>query len=256
MNKEPGYSYDELMAVVFSRELKDDELCHIGMGGRIPIAAVLLAQKLHAPNISLVYGMWLNPKPCPLYQGMDSRNRTGVEDMLNVWETFSLHEKGIDFMFYSGIQIDKYGNFNLNFVGDDIRKPKFRGPGVPNADFSVTAERFFLYHMAHNKRVFVDKVDFISGAGYIDGPDGRKKAGITTQGPALCVTPKAAMDFDEQTGRMRLKSVHEGVTVDDVVQNTGFELIMPEQVPTTPPPTEEELDVLRNEIDTLGFLRG
>jgi len=254
MNKGLGYSYDELMAVVFSRDLNDYELGHIGMGGRIPVVAVLLAQKLHAPNISLIYGAWLNPKPSALYQGMDSRNILGTEDMVNVWETFSIHEKGVDFMFYSGIQIDKYGNFNLTFIGNDIRRPKFRGPGVPNADFSVTAERFFLYHMAHTKRVFVDKVDFITGTGNIDGADGRKRAGITTQGPALCVTPKAVMDFDEQTGRMRLKSVHDGVTVDDVVQNTGFELIMPKQVPTTPPPTEEELEVLRNEIDTLGIL--
>ncbi|MFC1908936.1 CoA-transferase subunit beta [Chloroflexota bacterium] len=255
MNKDLGYSCDELIAVVLSRELKDYEIGHIGVRGSIPIAAVLLAQKLHAPNISLLAGGWLNPKPPALYPTFNDRSCVGVEDLVSVWELFSLHERGVDFMFYSGIQIDKYGNFNLTFVGNNIRQPRFRGSGVPNADFSVTAKRFFLYHAAHTKRVFVDRVDFITGAGNIDGADGRKRAGITTQGPALCVTPKAVMDFDGQTGRMRLKSVHEGITVDDVVQNTGFELIMPEQVPITPPPTEEELEVLRNEIDTKGQLR-
>ncbi len=255
MNKSLSYSYPELMAVILSRDLRDGEVGHVGTGGTIPTIAALLAKKLHAPSITLIAGAWLNMKPSVLYPGSDERNCYGIEDIVNVWEAFSFHERGIDFMFYSGIQIDKYGNFNLTFIGDDIKRPKFRGPGVPNADFSVTASRFYLYHTAHSQRVFVDRVDFITGAGNIDGADGRKRAGITTQGPVLCVTNIAVMDFDGQTGRARLKSVHEGVSVDDVVNNTGFELILPPQIPTTPPPTAEELEVLRSEVDVLGLLR-
>lgn len=255
MNKELGYTYPELMAIVLSRELKDGEVGHIGGAGLLPNAAVLLAKKLHAPNTTMVVGSIINAKPSALYPAMDQRNDEGMEAFSSCYDAFAYTERGWDFMFHSGIQIDKYGNFNLNFAGGDIRHPSMRGPGMVNGGYSVTAKRFYLYHVSHTKRVFVEKVDFISGVGNIDGPDGRRKVGIMTQGPALCVTPKAVMDFDEKTGTMRLKSIHEGVTVDDVVQNTGFDLVMPSQVPTTHLPSEEELEVLRGEIDTLGLLR-
>jgi len=255
MSRDLPYTYQELMAVILCRDLKDGESGHIGMVGAIPSAAVLLAKRLHAPNIALIAGSWLNPKPSELYEGFDARSCKGAESVMNVWETFSIHERGVDFMFYSGMQIDQYGNFNLTFVGNDIRRPKLRGPGVPNADFSVTAKRFYLYHTNHIRRVFVDRVDFITGAGNLGGPDGRRKAGIATMGPAFCVTPRAVMDFDQQTGRMRLKSIHEGVSMDDVVQNTGFELVIPGEVAMTPPPTEEELSVLRTDVDVRGLLR-
>jgi glutaconate CoA-transferase subunit B len=255
MNKELDYTYPELMAVVLSRDLKDGELGHVGGGGGLPNAAVLLAKKLHAPNITIIVGTTINAKPSALYPAMDRRNDEGLEAFSSCYDAFALTERGFDFMFHSGIQIDRCGNFNLNFTGDDPRRPKMRGPGMVNGGYSVTAKRFYLYQMAHTKRVFVEKVDYISGVGNIDGPDGRKRAGITTQGPVLCITPKAVMDFDQKTGTMRLKSVHEGVTVDDVVQSTGFKLILPDQVATTAPPTQEELEILRNEVDSLGLLR-
>ena len=125
-----------------------------------------------------------------------------------------------------------------------------------NSGLGVTFKRIYFYHERQTKRSFVEKVDFISVAGNLDGVDGRKKAGIKTQGPKLCVTNLAVMDFDEQSGRMRVRSIHEGISLGKVIQNTGFELIVPERIPTTEPPTDKELRVLRDQIDFLGTLRG
>lgn len=83
---------------------------------------------------------------------------------------------------------------------------------------------------------------------------GREKAGIYTEGPKICVTPLAVFDFDQETKQMRIRSVHEGITLQEVIENTGFELIIPQEVPVTSPPTEEELQLIREEIDPKGIL--
>ncbi|MEE8471967.1 MAG: CoA synthetase, partial [Dehalococcoidia bacterium] len=107
----------------------------------------------------------------------------------------------------------------------------------------------------HDKRVFVEKVDFISGAGHLDGPGGRERAGITTEGPRLCVTPRCVFDFDPESKVMRVKSLHRGITLDEVVDNMGFSPVLPGKLPTTEPPTTEELRLLREEIDPNSILR-
>ena len=116
---------------------------------------------------------------------------------------------------------------NLTMIGNDVRRPKLRWTGIVNSGLGVTFKRIYFYHERQTKRSFVEKVDFISVAGNLDGVDGRKKAGIKTQGPKLCVTNLAVMDFDEQSGRMRVRSIHEGISLGKVIQNTGFELIVP-----------------------------
>ena len=104
-------------------------------------------------------------------------------------------------------------------------------------------------------RRFVEKLDYLSAIGFGDGPDFRKKWGLPGGGPRWCVTPLAIMDFEEEIKKMRLKSVHPGVSVGQVVENTGFELILPEKVPTTEPPTSEEHNILRTRVDPNGLLR-
>ena len=256
MKMKLNYSYQELMAIVFCRDMKDGEIGAAGGAAAIPMAAMRLAQETHAPNLIIAGEGLCNPKPAALGFLIEYENM-GVEAVESMYEVFELSNgRGISFWFNSGIQTDMYGNINLHAIGGDPYHPKFRGPGVGNVSFSATANRgFYNYPTAHTRRNFVEKVDFITVPGNIDGPDGRKCVGLNTPGPLLVVTPLAVMDFDEATGRMRLKSVHEGRTVKDVVQNTGFELIIPEHVPTTPPPTEEELEVLRTKVDPTGYLR-
>jgi glutaconate CoA-transferase subunit B len=104
--------------------------------------------------------------------------------------------------------------------------------------------------MNHEKRRFIEKVDFITTPGYIDGPGAREKAGLPPgTGPYRVFTDKALLDFEERTKRMRLIGLLPEVTLDEVIQNTGFELLIKEDLKQLPPPTDEELKVLREKVD-------
>ena len=258
--KQPDYSWAEQMVVIFARDIKDNDIAMMG-GARhdIPFAAVMLAKNLYCPNLTTITtGCYINPKLTAMhYSGHTSVLYSKEADgMITGYDIFEVSERGyISFFFYHGLQMDKYGNVNLHFIGD-WKKPTVRGPGAVNISMSVTPSRHYLFPIRHNKRTFVDKVDFITLPGFLDGGDSRKKAGIKGGGPCLCASPLGVFDFEEKSKRMRLKSVHEWVTVKDIVDNTGFELIIPNNVSTTQPPTKEELQMLREEIDPTGILRG
>src|SRR3990172_9590238 len=251
------YSPYELMSIILARQFRDGDVGFAGGAtNEIPIAACLLAQRMHAPNLTLMMPPGcVNPGPEALsYYGKDFRYTRGADAPMNFYEIFELSENHkLSFFCYYGMEVDKYGNFNLHFIGD-WERPTVRGPGLTNISFSVTAERFYLYPVNHTRRHLVDRVSFISGAGNIDGGDSRRKAGITTRGPELCVTPLAVFDFEDKSGAMRLKSVHQWTTVDEVLANTGFKPIIEGEVALTNPPSEDEMRILR-EIDKYGLLR-
>jgi glutaconate CoA-transferase subunit B len=106
----------------------------------------------------------------------------------------------------------------------------------------------------HDRRTFVEKVDYVAGVGYPGGIEGRKRLGLTRGGPELVVTPKCIFDFDKVAGRMKVASIHPGVGQDDVRESTGFDVGDLSSVPTTPLPTKQELELLRNEVDPKGLL--
>ena len=160
----------------------------------------------------------------------------------------------MDFFFMGGFQIDKYGNANMVCVGN-YDNPQVRGPGGAGLGISGDCfKRYYIYLTAHRKYNFVEKVDFISGVGHLNGFNTRLEAGLPEGGPCLVVTPLGVMDFESESKRMRLKSLNPGVTLEQVMENTGFELIIPANIPETKPPTDEELRILRNEIDPEGTL--
>ena len=253
-----GYSARELMAVVIARDLADGWIGMSGANSEIPVAAALLAQRTHAPNLTLLTSSgFVNPKPAELYpSSCEYRFIQGAEAILGFYEVFENSERGLDYMFYSGIQIDKFGNINLTYVGGTYDRPRFRGPGVANVSMGVVCRRIYLYPTTHTKATFVDRVDFVTIPGWLGGPDGRRQAGIDTPGPQLVVSPRAVLDFETETRQMRLASVHEFSSVEEVVENTGFDLVIPDNVSVTPPPSPEELAILRQEIDLAGVLRG
>ena len=257
MNNPPAeYSYQELMAVIFARDLQDGE---VGVAAYYPapFAACLLAQRMHAPNLTFWSpSLFVNPKPNQLYStGNDYRTLRGADAIADFYDVFEYSERGVDFFFYSGVQIDQFGNCNLHYVGGDLARPKFRATGIANISHAVMDKKFYIYTTAHTKRMFVPRVDFISVPGFVDGPGSRERLRMPGGGPSLCVTPLAALDFDAETKRMRLRSVHEWATPDEVVERTGFDLLVPGTIPTTPPPTPTELAILRTEIDPTGLLR-
>jgi glutaconate CoA-transferase subunit B len=184
------------------------------------------------------------------------RNMVGAEAknaMLDVLELGLRADWG--FGFSGGMQIDKYGNANMIGIGpyDNL---KVRGPGSVGTPWSISIERIHLFFWHHNKFIFVDKVDYISSPGFLTGGESRwEVAKPQAKGPAYIFTPICTMDFEETTRAARLMSVHPGYSVDDVVQNTGFDLILPDEIPITTPPTEEELKMLRSQVDRDGVLR-
>jgi glutaconate CoA-transferase subunit B len=132
-----------------------------------------------------------------------------------------------------------------------------RGPGaIATTTNASHVRRFYLYVNEHSPRVFVERCDFVSTVGWGRGGAGARRAlGLPGGGPRYCVTPLAILDFEEQSKRLRLRSVHPGIAVEQVVANTGFALIVPERVPVTEAPTPEELDILRRRVDPQGLLR-
>lgn len=164
-------------------------------------------------------------------------------------------ERGdIDVGFGSAAQVDKYGNCNIVCIGD-YHKPKIRliGPINQPGHFALFGREIVV--LDHEKRNFVDKVDFISGVGYLDGPGAREKLGLIGKGPCLILTDKAIFDFDPKIKLVRLKSIHPGASLDWVIKNTGFTHdYIPTHVPETPAPTDEETRLLREVIDPRGVL--
>jgi glutaconate CoA-transferase subunit B len=257
------YSIPELMAVFLARQLNDGEVLRVGVASPVPEAAVRMAHLTHGPNMELVLlGARMNVAhletiPMPAY-GWDRRVVRWAESYSDTGHRFDRVKDWSNHVFFiGGVQVDAYGNTNLIGVGKDYRKLRFRGPGsVGTPTLSTHVGRYYIVLNNHNPRVLVEKCDYISAFGYgRGGADARAKLGIPGGGPRLCVTPMCVFDFDEGASRMRLASVHPGVTPEDVRSATGFELEIPEHVPATPPPSDEELATLRTRVDLAGRLR-
>ena len=238
----PEYTPTELMAIAMARSFRDGEVVVMGAVPTIPLAACRLAQTLHAPTLSYIVGGsgTVNPTPAALPTQSCDPKLEGGPCTLPLPDVVLLEGRGdvLDVFCAGGLQIDAHGNCNLVCVGERER-PKLRGPGSVGLPFLPAVGRTIIYTLAHNPRTFVERVDFVSGAG---------------DRAELVVTTLGTMDFDPESRRMRLASTHPGVRVDDVVAATGFQLLLPPSVPETPPPTREELAELRR-LDPGGSLR-
>ncbi|MFC2013798.1 CoA-transferase [Chloroflexota bacterium] len=256
-------SVPEMLACFISHEFEDGE--EIGVGANLPIprAASFLAHMTHAPNTVLIlsYGKTSLPDVSvlgPLQSAFDFRKARWAEyydrDEDMVTEAKRVNRGRF---FIGALQVDKYGNSNLIGIGDNHSRLNLRGPGaVGTTSMTCYAKCYYIMLNSHNKCVFVEECDYISAVGWGEGGiDGRKKLALPGGGPKYVLTPICIMDFEEMTKRMRLRSVHPGITIKQVVANTGFELIIPDRVTTTEAVSEEELQLLRNRIDVDGVLR-
>jgi glutaconate CoA-transferase subunit B len=272
------YSWKELMAVVFSREIKDTDKITSGAHTEIFFAATMLAQKTHAPNLKLQLGGSVTL--CNVVDQEISelpKTSTGYE-LIRFAE--SVHDHPDTFLFYGapggadyykegsdlrevnhfwfadkffvgGIQADKFGNTNMIGLGTRD-KMTFRGPGTIGInDIAIGVRDVYVFLTAHDKRRLVEKVDFISFPGKKVCRDNEYYGG----GPKWIVTPKCIFDFDPNSLEARLAQLFPGVTVDDVRANTGFEVKVAKKVETVEPPTRAELEALRTMVDKTGVLR-
>ncbi|MGB2825411.1 MAG: CoA-transferase, partial [Thermoplasmata archaeon] len=236
----------ELMVIVAARELKDRESVLVGVG--IPNLAANLAKKLQAPNLLLVYesgAVGSNPSRMPLSIG-DPCLVSGAKSVCSMYEQFAYYLQGgrIDVGFLGGAQIDKYGNINSTIIGT-YKTPKVRLPGSGGACDIASNVKKIIVITPHEKRRFVEKVDFLTSPGFIDGKEGWRKLKLQGGGPYAVITNLCTFKFDEVTGEMTVTALHEGVTIEQVQENTPWNVKVAEELVTTPPPTEKEVTTLR-----------
>jgi len=251
------YNTMEMMIVAASRFLEDRRTVGVGTGA--PCAAAMLAQKLHAPGLVIMFeagGVAPLLPTMPISVG-DSRTTYKAVMASGMCEIMETCQRGmVDYTFLGGAQIDMYGNLNSTVIGD-WRKPKVRLPGSGGAnDFASFCWRILVI-TPQDARRFVERVSFLTTPGYLDGPGAREKAGLTPgTGPYKVITNMAVLGYDEATKRMRVESVHQGYSFDDVQKNCGFPLLKAPEIGTTPPPTDEELRILRQEVDPRKLIIG
>jgi glutaconate CoA-transferase subunit B len=247
---ERAYSSTELMICVAARLMEDGTGAFIGTG--IPMLAAALAKRLYAPNLVPIFefgGIGATLEDLPLGVG-DIRTFHKALMAAGICDVMEAATRGlIEYGFLGGAQIDPYGNLNSTVIGDHDR-PKVRLPGSGGANDVGSLCWRTIAIMKHDKRRFVEKLDFMTTPGYLDGPGGRERAGLPAgTGPYRVVSDLALLGYDDKTKRMELLAVNPGVTVEQVVENTGFELTIPADVGENGPPTPDELQLLRKEID-------
>ena len=243
------YTDSEMMIIAASRIIENKKSVFVGTG--LPLIAAMLAQKTHAPDMLMFFeaggvGPLLNRLPMGVGDSRTFRRAIYVGSMLDVMEDTQLGY--LDYGFIGAAQIDKYGNVNTTCIGPH-EKPKVCLPGSGGAnDISSLCWKTIIL-MRHEKRRFVNNLDFLTSPGYIRGFDSREKAGLPKNtGPYRVVTNLAILGFNEETKAMTLLSLNPGITLEQVKSETGFDLLIPQTINVTKPPSQMELKVLREEI--------
>lgn len=260
----------ERLAVALADTLRDGEVGYTGLAtGRaaaiyitgIPLAAMALAQRTHAPNLTILLAGWShNPDLSRLDSLPDSEFDERLRDLpceaqlVDYPGQLAMKRGDVSFGFASGVQVDSQGNLNGVCVGDPAR-PKVRlvGP-ILHPEHMALFGREYVMMPRHEARNFVDRVDYVSGVGWPGGRAGRRALGLDRGGPELVITPKCIFDFDKAAGRMRVRSIHPGIAPEELQAATGFDLGPLDGVPATPDPDPEKLALLRREVDPKGVL--
>jgi glutaconate CoA-transferase subunit B len=255
------YSTKELMACWLSRDLNDGESVGVGANFHIPRAAVVLAHLSHCPNMKTAMGSFVvdlsnvDRVLTPRYFS-DFRPARWAESVFYMpLDLMGFHT--MDVFFISGIQVDAYGNTNLIGIPGEDGKFQFRGPGsIGTSTLAALAGRYYIVTDHHTPRIFVERCSVVSALGFGDGSAAlREKLKLPGRGPRYCITPLCVFDFAPDTRRMRICSLHPGVTVEQVMDNTGFEPEIHDRLLETEPPSTRELETLRRRVDPEGLLR-
>lgn len=243
---EHNYTASEMLAVLSARQLTDGQVVFAGIG--TPLLAATLAQRSRCPALTILFeggvvGAFVEPGKLPPSTN-DQRCTKRANMVLGSAEVLLLLQRGyVDVGFMGGAQIDQYGNLNSSFIGSpDAPKTRLPGTGGGNDISSLTN---MIVAMKHEKRRFVEHVDFITSPGFIKGDTSRRDSGLPTGGMFRVITELAIFGFDDTTKRMKVLALNPGVTKEQVQDNTGFKLMFDEKVEVTAPPTDHELQTLR-----------
>ena len=271
MTDSSNYTLPELMVTAAAREIAEGEVIFVGM--RLPLLGFLLAKSTHAPHAVGVYELGVirdTLAPEPILTMGDLPNLYRAQWLADTADLMGLLQQGrVDASFIGGAQVDRFGNLNTSYILIADRRPptatemrqiqpqwiETRLPGSGGAcDLASLAKRHIII-MAHEKRRFVPKVDYITSPGYGDGAGWRERVGLPRGGPSTVITTLGVLRFDSETREMVLISTHPGVTVETVLENTGWPLRVASEVTQTPLPTAAELTKLR-QFDPQGFWTG
>ena len=252
------YNAMELMVTCASRLLENGRTVAVGTGA--PCSAAMLAQRLHAPDLTVFFeagGVAPQLPTMPISVG-DSRTFYRGLMATSMCEVMETCQRGVmDYTFLGGAQIDPYGNLNSTMIGDDYARPRVRFPGSGGANDLASLCWRTLVVTIHDPRRFVETLDFMTTPGFLDGPGAREAAGLLPDtGPYRVITDLAVLGFHEETRRMQLESLHPGVELATVEAQTGFQLETQEPLGQTPLPTPEQLEILRTEVDPHGYIIG
>jgi len=244
----------EMIAYVLSLQIEDNEVVYIGTG--LPMVAGILAKKTHAPNITMVYESGAqNPidGAMPWSVGGPATWRKSPLILEMAYSFGQLYNGYVDKAFLGYAQVDMYGNANTHLIGGDYYNYKNRLTGSGgNNDLLSLASKLVLVGL-QNKDKFVEKLDFMTSVGFLNGGNSRKEAGLVGGGPMRVITSAGVYDFEPESKRMRIYSLHPGVPPELVQLASGFEIIRPAgDIPVTPVPSPEILEILRNEVDPRG----
>ena len=241
------YTADEMMTIAAARMIRNGAVCFVGIG--LPSAAANLARLTHAPDAVLIYEsgtIGTKPSVLPLSIG-DGELAETADAVVSLPEIFAYWLQGgrVDLGFLGAAQIDRFANINTTVIGD-YNKPSTRLPGAGGAPEIAASSKEVLITLRHNQRAFVNKLDFVTSGGHMEGGDSRDRMRLPGKGPTAVITDLGILTPDPVTRELTLTSLHPGVTAEKVVASTGWPLKVAPQIHTTEPPTETELTVLRD----------
>jgi len=247
------YTADEMMAVAAARRLRNGTVCFVGIG--LPSQAANLARTTHAPDCVLIYEsgtIGAKPDRLPLSIG-DGELAETADAVVSVPEIFSYWLQGgrIDVGFLGAAQLDRFGNINTTVLGD-YRSPRVRLPGAGGAPEIAASCREVVVIVRHRTRTLVERVDFVTSFGYGEGAGHRERLGLRGRGPVRVITDLGVLEPDPATCELTLTSVHPGIELPQVLEQTGWKLRVGQPLAVTPPPTSSELTALRSLTEATG----
>ena len=242
------YTAEEMMTIAAARMVRNGASVFVGIG--LPSAAANLARRTHAPEVTLIYEsgtIGAKPAVLPLSIG-DGELAETADAVISVPEMFAYWLQGgrIDLGFLGAAQIDRFANINTTIIGGTYARPKVRLPGAGGAPEIAGSCKEVLITIRHNPRALVERLDFVTSAGYLDGGDSRRMLGVPGMGPRAVITDLGILMPHPQTKELTLTSVHSGVSLEHVRAQTAWPLKVADPIETTAPPTHHELSVLRD----------
>jgi glutaconate CoA-transferase, subunit B len=241
------YTTDEMMTVAASRELRDGAVCFVGIG--LPSEATNLARATHAPDCILIYEsgtICAKPDVLPLSIG-DGVLADHADSVVSVPEIFNywLQAGRVDVGFLGAAQMDRYGNINTTVIGP-YESPKVRLPGAGGAPEIAASAKEVVILLRQNPRAFVEELAFVTSIGHRYGGDSRTELGYSGAGPTVVITDLGILRPNPETKELTLVALHRGSTVEEAKEATGWDLKVAEELELTDPPTQKDLEILRD----------